>query len=132
MSGYLSGSGYVLEGLSADTALGRIIVEIDRVDGVDTDYCAGLNKYLVEQLETHYPEANYSVEVGSVSLSDPFRSIVQYKKHLGDNVVVVSRDGEHYSGCLVEVREDGFVVDKGERISFRYDEVLKTTCPVIV
>ena len=49
----------------------EILVEVDKLDGVDVDFCAELNHYLVEQLDAQGLE-DYSLEVGSVSLTAPF------------------------------------------------------------
>ena len=72
---YLKGTEYELITLNV-SAGNDILVEVDRLAGVDVDFCAELNRYLVEKLEglqvTGYGLPDYSLEVGSVSLTDPF------------------------------------------------------------
>ena len=67
----LAGTGYELITLSV-SAQNDILVEIDRLEGVDVDFCADLNRYLVEQLEAA-GEDDYSLEVGSGIAHRPFQ-----------------------------------------------------------
>lgn len=118
---YLKDSDYELQTLEIDKEQ-NILVEIDRLGVVDVDYCAELNRYLVEQLGD---KDDYSLEVGSVSLTDPFKSKIQYQKNLGHNVVVTDMDGKKHSGQLISVDEDTFMIEAKETLTFRYDEVKK-------
>ena len=88
----------------------EILVEVDKLDGVDVEWCAELNHYLVEQLDAQGVE-DYALEVGSVSLTAPFVTKMQYQKHLGHDVEVLAADGKKYRGALVSVDEETFVID---------------------
>ena len=88
----------------------EILVEVDKLEGVDVEFCAELNRYLVEQLDAQGVE-DYSLEVGSVSLTAPFVTKMQYQKHLGHDVEVLAADGKKYRGTLVSVDEDSFAVE---------------------
>ena len=88
----------------------EILVEVDKLDGVDVEWCAELNHYLVEQLEAQGVE-DYALEVGSVSLTAPFVTKMQYQKHLGHDVEVLAADGKKYRGALVSVDEETFAID---------------------
>jgi ribosome maturation factor RimP len=88
----------------------EILVEVDKLDGVDVEFCAELNHYLVEQLDAQGLE-DYSLEVGSVSLTAPFVTKMQYTKHLGHDVEVLALDGKKYRGTLVSVDENSFAID---------------------
>ncbi|MBR1923277.1 MAG: hypothetical protein IJ838_05970 [Paludibacteraceae bacterium] len=105
-----------------------ILIEIDQPGAVDIDFCAELNRRLVAELDSNPLTKNedYSLEVGSVSLTAPFLSRMQYEKHLGHNVVVTDRDGKRHSGQLVSVDEDTFMIDTDQTLTFRYDEVKQT------
>lgn len=93
-------------------ATGEILIEIDRYEGVDVDYCARLNHALCAALDAEYGEdADYSLEVGSVSLTDPFKTRMQYEKNVGHDVEVLACDGKKYHGLLVSVDDDSFSVD---------------------
>ena len=109
---YLKGTDYELVTLNI-SAGNDILVEVDRLAGVDVDFCAELNRYLVEKLDT--VESDYSLEVGSVSLTDPFKTKMQYEKNLGHNVEVLI-EGKKMRGQLVSVDEETFSVDIEEKV----------------
>ena len=105
----LQGSDYELIMLKI-SGQNEILVEVDKLDGVDVEWCAELNHYLVEQLDAQGVE-DYALEVGSVSLTAPFVTKMQYTKHLGHDVEVLAADGKKYRGALVSVDENTFSID---------------------
>ena len=114
---YLKDTDYELITLNI-SAGNDILVEVDRLTGVDVDFCAELNRFLVEKLDAVDPD--YSLEVGSVSLTDPFKTKMQYEKNLGHDVeVLVSTEGQSikYQGQLVSVDEETFSVDCVEKVA---------------
>ena len=114
---YLKDTDYELITLNI-SAGNDILVEVDRLAGVDVDFCAELNRFLVEKLDAVDPD--YSLEVGSVSLTDPFKTKMQYEKNLGHDVeVLVSTEGQSikYKGQLVSVDEETFSVDCVEKVA---------------
>ena len=114
---YLKDTDYELITLNI-SAGNDILVEVDRLAGVDVDFCAELNRFLVEKLDAVDPD--YSLEVGSVSLTDPFKTKMQYEKNLGHDVeVLVSTEGQSikYKGQLVSVDAETFSVDCVEKVA---------------
>lgn len=105
----LSGTDYELITLAV-SAENEILIEVDRLAGVDVDFCAELNRYMVERLDAAGVE-DYAIEVGSVSLTAPFKTKMQYEKNLGNNVEVMTEEGKKVRGQLVSVDEDSFAVD---------------------
>lgn len=105
----LQGTGYELITLRV-SAQNDILIEVDKIDGVDVEFCGALNHYLVEQLDA-LGDIDYSLEVGSVSLTDPFKTKMQYEKHLNHDVEVLALDGKKYRGLLVSVYDDAFSID---------------------
>ncbi|MBR1929134.1 MAG: ribosome assembly cofactor RimP [Paludibacteraceae bacterium] len=97
--------------VSADN---NISIELDSYEGVDLDLCAALNHYINEHLDREIED--YELEVGSVSLTDPFKTRMQYEKNLGHEVEVVLKEGKKLTGVLVEVNEDSFAVDVEEMV----------------
>jgi ribosome maturation factor RimP len=135
----LQGTGYELITLKI-SAQNDILIEVDKMEGVDVEFCGVLNHYLVEQLDAA-GDLDYSLEVGSVSLTDPFKSKMQYQKHLNHDVEVLSADGKKYRGVLVSVDDTTFAIDtevmvqvEGKKrkqkeiqtLSFAYDAVKYT------
>ena len=105
----LQGTGYELITFQVN-AQNEILVVVDKLEGVDVDFCATLNHFLVESLDAQGVE-DYSLEVGSVSLTAPFVTKMQYTKHLGHDVEVLAADGKKYRGTLVSVDEESFAID---------------------
>ena len=105
----LQGTGYELITLTVSSQ-NEILVEVDKMEGVDVDFCAELNRYLVENIDAQGIE-DYALEVGSVSLTAPFVTRMQYQKHLGHDVEVLAADGKKYRGTLVSVDEERFAID---------------------
>lgn len=96
----------------------ELLVEIDRLAGVDVDFCSLLNHKVCEALDAEYGEdADYSLELGSVSLTDPFKTKMQYQKNLGNDVEVLAGDGKKYRGQLVSVDEDSFSIDTEVKVT---------------
>ena len=110
---YLKGTEYELITLNV-SAGNDILVEVDRLAGVEVDFCAELNRFLVEKLDAVEPD--YSLEVGSVSLTDPFKTKMQYEKNLGHDVEVLV-EGKKLRGQLVSVDEETFSVDVEEKVA---------------
>ena len=132
----LQGSDYQLQRVEIDSE-NNILVEIDRLGIVDVDFCAELNRKIVEALGD---KDDYSLEVGSVSLTDPFISKLQYIKHVGDEVEVLA-NGKKVRGQLISADQDTFsieievmVLHEGKKrkvkelqtLTFRYNEVTYT------
>lgn len=110
---YLQGTDYELVTLEV-SAGNDILVEVDRLAGVDVDFCAQLNRCLVEKLDAVEPD--YSLEVGSVSLTDPFKTKMQFEKNLGHDVEVLV-EGKKLRGQLVSVDDETFSVDIEEKVA---------------
>lgn len=110
---FLKDTDYELVTLNVSPA-NDILVEVDRLAGVDVNFCADLNRFLVEKLDAVEPD--YSLEVGSVSLTDPFKTKTQFLKNLGHDVEVLI-DGKKLRGLLVSVDDDTFSVDVEERVA---------------
>ena len=108
---YLQGTEYELITLNV-SAGNDILIEVDRLAGVDVDFCAELNRFLVDKLG----DEDYSLEVGSISLTDPFKTKMQYEKNLGHDVEVLV-EGKKLRGQLVSVDEDTFSVDIEEKVA---------------
>lgn len=92
--------------ISADN---KILVEVDSFAGVDLDFCTSLSNYIQDNLNRD--EEDYELTCSSVCLTDPFKTRMQYEKNLGNEVEVLTTDGQKLYGTLVSVDEDSFTVD---------------------
>jgi len=122
---YLKDADYELITLNV-SAGNDILVEVDRLAGVDVDFCAELNRFLVEKIEqssisNQQSDLDYSLEVGSVSLTDPFKTKMQYEKNLGHDVEILAKgekgEWRKFKGQLVSVDDDTFSVDIEEKVA---------------
>lgn len=132
---FLQGKDYVLADLEISKD-NRIVVEIDSYTGVDVEVCAELSRFVEERLDRD--KEDYELEVGSVGLTAPFKTKMQYDKHVGHDVEVFCKDGKKIKGMLVSADEESFAVETEQMVAvegkkrkqkesvtltFRYDEI---------
>ena len=116
-----------------------ISIEIDNDNGVNIDDCVQLSRHLESKLNRD--EEDFELTVGSVGLTEPFKSLRQYQKHIGQEVEVLTKKGQKLSGILESVSEDEFIVaiskkmkvegakrktEVSEDLHFNYDEIKYT------
>ena len=110
---WLEGKDYFLVDIeiSADD---RIVVEIDHADGVWTEDCVELSRFIEEHLDRE--QEDYELEVGSAGLGQPFKVPQQYLNFIGKEVEVLGGDGKKYRGVLKTVSGRDFVVAVEEKV----------------
>ncbi len=116
-----------------------LVVEIDNEAGVDIDRCVELHRFIESKLDRDVED--YELEVGSAGITAPFKVLGQYKKNIGNEVEVLTKDGRKLAGVLAEADENQFVitiikkvkpegskrkVEVEENLTFAYDEVKYT------
>ncbi|MCK9342625.1 MAG: ribosome assembly cofactor RimP [Massilibacteroides sp.] len=134
----LEGTEYFLVELSV-TPSNEISVEIDSDQNIDLQFCCNLNRYLEELLPDREVE-DYSLEVGSVGITSPFKVRRQYIKNIGNEVETLLEKGEKVDGVLKEVNDNGIILTIEKKIkpegskrkilvkedlSFSYEEIKK-------
>lgn len=92
--------------VSADN---RVVVEVDSMEGVDVDFCAEMSRFINDKLDREIED--YELEVGSVSITDPFKTLMQYRKHIGHPVEVLTADGKKLHATLLAADEAGFTIE---------------------
>ena len=87
---------------------------LDADSGISIARCVGFNRALYKKIEEAgwFPEGDFSLEVSSPGLDEPLKMWRQYKKNIGRNVEVTLQDGGKIAGKLLEVTEDGIVVEE--------------------
>ena len=91
----------------------RIVIEIDHADGVWIEDCAELSRFLQEKLGDEL--GDYELEVGSAGLGQPFKVEQQYKNHIGDEVEVLTSEGQKQKGILKTVEDRSFTITVQEK-----------------
>lgn len=85
-----------------------IVVEIDNDDAVSINDCVELSRYIEEHLDRDAED--FELEVGSAGITSPFKVLRQYKKNIGNEVEVLTKNGVKLTGLLKSADEEGFVV----------------------
>jgi ribosome maturation factor RimP len=92
----------------------NIKVFIDGDQGISIEKCVQVNRALYKQLEESGLVApdNFSLEVSSPGLDEPLKLHRQYKKNIGRLVELVLQEGSKIEGRLLDVSEDGIIVEE--------------------
>lgn len=92
----------------------NIRVTLDADTGVVIDKCVEYNRSLYKKIEEAgiFPPGEFSLEVSSPGTDEPLRFHRQYLKNRGRNVEVTMLDGSRKDGKLVEVSEDGIIIEE--------------------
>ena len=92
----------------------NIRVYIDGDQGISIEKCVQYNRALYKKLEESglFPGGDFSLEVSSPGLDEPLKLHRQYKKNVGRQVELVFQDGSKIEGRLLEVSEDGVIVEE--------------------
>jgi ribosome maturation factor RimP len=115
---------FVTDILSADPAyflvearikpVNNLKVFIDGDQGVTIEKCVQVNRALYKKIEEAglFPAGDFSLEVSSAGLDEPLKSLRQYRKNIGRTVELTLTDSTRKTGRLVEVAEDGIVLEE--------------------
>lgn len=86
----------------------NIVVEIDNRVGVDIERCEKLHRFIESKLDREVED--YNLEVGSAGITSPFKVLEQYRKNVGNEVEVLTRDGRKLAGVLSACSEEQFTL----------------------
>ncbi|MBA7538144.1 Ribosome maturation factor RimP [subsurface metagenome] len=91
------------------TAKNKILIWIDKKDGITIDECAEISK----ELENHLDRSieNFELEVSSPGLDTSFRVRQQYDKNIGREIEIVTEDNKIHKGELLQVTENGIKLE---------------------
>lgn len=81
-----------------------IYISVDDFNGLSIEECQRISRHIESQLDRE--NEDFSLEVGSPGLSNPFKVFEQYQKHLGKEVEVLMKDGEKHTGTLSTANQD--------------------------
>ena len=86
----------------------KIVVEIDHAEGVWIDDCVELSRFIESKLDRE--EEDYELEVGSAGIGQPFKVLQQYLIHIGQEVEVLTKQGQKLEGVMKDDNEENFTV----------------------
>ena len=92
----------------------RVIIEIDDENPIGIDDCISLSR----KIESHFDRdvEDFELEVGSAGLTSPLRMPQQYKKNIGNEVEVLTKDGKKLHGILKSYSNEGFSISIEKKI----------------
>ena len=92
----------------------NVKVYLDGDKGISIETCVRYNRALYKRLEESglFPDGDFSLEVSSPGLDEPLKLLRQYKKNIGRQVELVLQDGTKKEGRLLEVTEDGVIIEE--------------------
>ena len=92
----------------------QIEVLIDSFQGIKMRDCVKLSRHIEGNLDRE--EEDFSLQVASAGLSEPFKVFQQYKKNVGRKVDVKLRGGEKILGTMLSAEEGkGIVLETKNR-----------------
>lgn len=102
-----------------------IAVSVDSESGVSIDKCVGISRHIEHNLDRETED--FSLEVSSPGLTQPFKVMRQYLKNTGKKVEVVTRTGGKTEGILKSVNSEGFELEvaKNEKVNGTKTNVVK-------
>lgn len=86
-----------------------ISVVIDSDQGLSIDKCIEMSRHIEHQFDREVED--FSLEVSSPGLTQPFRVLRQYLKNLGNEIEILTAKGEKMSGILKSADDKGFSVE---------------------
>ena len=89
-----------------------VFIYIDGCNGLTIEECKRISHYIESNIGEI--EENFSLEVGSPGLSNPFKVKEQYVKNLNKKIEVITKDAEKIEGTLLEISEDYIIVETSE------------------
>ena len=107
------------------SASNQIEILIDSFDHISIKDCVMLSRHIESNLNRD--ETDFSLQVSSAGLSEPFKVFDQYKKYIGKDVDVLLKGGQRVIGKMLEANENkGLVIEtkKKEKIGKKKVEVV--------
>ena len=117
---------------------GKLMVLIDGDQGVGIQDCAAISRHVGFHLEEeNVIEQAYNLEVSSPGIDYPLKSLRQYQKNIGRNLLLKLTDGSQKEGKLLVAEEEGILIEekvavKGKKATFtetrlKYDQLNEAT-----
>ena len=85
-----------------------IVLVLDAYNGVSIDFCVEINRLIESNFDREVED--YSLEVSSAGLGQPFKVLEQYQKNKGEEVTVTPNGSKPLTGILKEVNSEGIVL----------------------
>lgn len=101
-----------------------ISVIIDSDEGISIEKCIEMSRHIEHQFDREVED--FSLEVSSPGLTQPFKVFRQYLKNLGKEVEIVTAKGDKLVGVLISADEKSFVVETTSNIKVDGKKTIET------
>ncbi|MCH5231088.1 MAG: ribosome assembly cofactor RimP [Muribaculaceae bacterium] len=91
-----------------------IEIEIDSDSPVSIEDCEKLTRAI--EAEFDRDKEDYTLEVGSAGLTSPLKVMRQYRKYIGQEVEVLTKEGKKLIGMLKNVTDNDFTIVSKEKV----------------
>ena len=88
----------------------KITVYLDNTTRITINECAKVSKHIEEKLDRAVED--FELTVSSPGLDEPFKHLLQYKKRIGSQVAVLTKEGNKVIGKLNGVDDNGIVIEQ--------------------
>ena len=88
----------------------KITVYLDNSTRITIGECAKVNRFLEDKLDRNVED--YELTVSSPGLDEPLRHLLQYKKRIGSQIAVLTKEGRKLVGKLDSVADEGIVLEQ--------------------
>lgn len=92
----------------------QIIIFLDGEKGVPIEYCISISRLIENSFDRE--KEDFSLEVSSAGIGQPFKVPRQYAKNIGRNIEVMTKDLKKITGVLTEASTTGFVVKEEKMV----------------
>ncbi len=103
----------------------KITVYLDKFgSGISLDECEAFHRKLYPELEKLYD--NFDLTVSSPGLTTEFKVWQQYYKNKGQEIEVLTVDGQQMRGTIIDADQDKVVLQvKKQQVTLPYDQIKK-------
>lgn len=108
----------------------KIFVMIDSFEGLLIDDCGRVSKYIESKIDGE--KYDFSLEVSSPGVGNPFKVVKQYEKAIGKNVEITNEENKKIQGKLLEISETEVKLEVKKKkteieiISIPFNQIKKT------
>ncbi len=92
----------------------EIWVEVDGPKGIKIADCVEISRFIEDHLDRE--EEDFSLNVSSPGMGEPFKVEEQYYKHIGRNVSILTKEGEKYEGVLKEYDGENITLEWTKKV----------------
>jgi ribosome maturation factor RimP len=87
----------------------NIYILLDNDNGLSIKDCVEMSRHVESNLDRE--KEDFELHVSSPGLDRPLKTLRQYKKYIGKELSVATRDGKKYSGKLIKASEEGIELE---------------------